>query len=63
MPRYKITFTTLFGYTDEREEEFTGDGPAIAYATVHARGRRAQVNDLAGRLIHDTRKVTGEDEP
>lgn len=59
---YKITFTTLFGYTDDREEEFANDDQAIGYATAHAKGRRAQVYDQVGRLVHDSRKVVGMDD-
>jgi hypothetical protein len=63
MNRYKITFSTLFGYTDDHEETFATDDQAIGYATAYAKGRRARVYDQAGRQIHDNRKVTGEDNP
>ena len=42
---------------------YPNDGEAIAYATVHAKGRRAQVCNPAGRLIHDSRKTIGENQP
>ena len=63
MPRYKITFTSISGLADDREGEFAYDGDAIAYATMHAKGRRAHVHGETGRQIHDNRKVTGEDGP
>ena len=48
MNRYKITFTSISGLTDDREEEFFSDAQAIAYA----RGRRAQVYADDGRLVY-----------
>ena len=64
MNRYKITFTSLSGLTDDRAEEFFSDAQAIAYAQANARGRRAQVYADDGRLVYDSRKVQGmDDEP
>jgi hypothetical protein len=63
MNRYKITFSTLFGYTDDREETFATDDQAIGYATAYAKGRRAQVYDQAGRQIHETGRLPGRITP
>ena len=51
MNRYKITFTSISGLTDDRAEEFFSDAQAIAYAQANARGRRAQVYADDGRLV------------
>ena len=58
---YKISFSTLFGYTDDHQEPFPTDAQAVAYATKQAKGRRVQVYNQAGQLIHDNQKATGED--
>jgi hypothetical protein len=62
MSRYKITFTTLSGDSDEREIDCDSDAQAAEYAQAHAHGRRVRVYAADGRLVHDSQTVQ-EEEP
>lgn len=56
MDRYKITFTTSSGDSEEREIDCDSD------AQANAHGRRARVYASNGRLVHDSQTVQ-EEEP
>jgi hypothetical protein len=60
MDRYKITFTTSSGDSEEREIDCDSD------AQANAHGRRALVYATEGRLVHDSQTVheaVHEEEP
>jgi hypothetical protein len=62
MDRYKITFTTSSGDSEEREIGCDSDAQAAEYAQANAHGRRALVYATEGRLVHDSQTVH-EEEP
>jgi len=62
MDRYKITFTTLSGDSEEREIESDSDAQAAEYAQANAHGRRARAYARDGRLVHDSQTIQ-EEEP
>ena len=62
MDRYKITFSTSSGDSEEREIDCDSDAQAAEYAQANAHGRRARVYAGDGRLVHDSHTVR-EEEP
>ena len=62
MDRYKITFTTSSGDSEEREIDCDSDAQAAEHAQANAHGRRARVYASDGRLVHDSQTIQ-EEEP